>query len=389
MKVNNKTKTLIIAVNEDVFFLSHRRDIGLAALKNGWRVVVTCADTGMARKVRSLGFIFEEMPIVPRSMSLANLWKVSRHLRMLMKKYPYSIVHLVGMKLILAGNMATKFSPRMKVRGLVNAVSGMGVLFINESRSLPAIILRILRRVKNKSIPSRTIFQNEDDEALFQKYGLLKGNESVYIKGSGVNLTEYRPANKTSRVKNSHSSPIVLFAGRLLKSKGVNDFIEAAEILRHKWEGKAEFLICGGLSTKKDSITQTEMKLRTDGTYLRWFGMRKDMPRILRRADIMAYPSYYREGVPRILLEASASALPLITCDSVGCRDTVIEGHNGFLIQPKNPEELAAVIERLLVEKGLRMKMGYESRKMAERDYNIEDVVRKHMEIYEGFPEPK
>ena len=411
MKKSNKhtsVPTLILAVNEDCFFLSHRLDIALAAQEAGWRVVITCADTGLAGRIRSYGFIFESLPITPRSLNPLKEWRVVSALMRLMRKYPGAIMHFVGMKLILSGNLASRLvsSPR----GIVNAVSGLGVLFINPNGRLQQSLFRLLRLFKNSNIPSRTIFQNADDQRLFSNAGLLEGSESVYIKGSGVNLNEYYPLdfNDTDKphIKNSDKLSLlrsrlsfknnarpavdkkkltVLFAGRLLRSKGVEDFIQAAELLRAKWNGLAEFHICGALSTNIDSISEEEMNLMTDGSFIRWFGYRNDMPNVVRSADIMAYPSYYREGVPRILLEASASGLPLVTCDSVGCRDTVEPQRNGFLVEKQNPRQLAKAIDTLLSDKRLRRRMGQESRKIAERDYDIHSVVDKHLEIYNSL----
>lgn len=404
--------TLILAVNEDCFFLSHRLDIALAAQEAGWRVVITCSDTGLATKIRSYGFIFESLPISPRSLNPMKEWQVVNSLRRLLTKYPGAIAHFVGMKLILTGNLAARLAPAP--RGIINAVSGLGILFLNPDGKLQQSIFRMLRSIKNTAIPSRTIFQNAEDENIFRQAGLLTPGEEYYIKGSGVNLNEYHPLNVTEDNKdikeqpmipriidrsrlsfknigknnNRRSKIIVLFAGRLLRSKGVEDFVKAAELLRGKWNGKVEFQICGGLSTNMDALTEEDMNMMTDGSYIRWFGHRDDMPRVVRSADIMAYPSYYREGVPRILLEASASGLPIVTCDSVGCKDTVIDGVNGFLTEKQNPEQLAEALDRLLSDKELRHRMGAESRRIAEQDYDIRHVVSKHLYLYNSLLNP-
>ncbi|MBD5268304.1 MAG: glycosyltransferase family 4 protein [Bacteroides sp.] len=405
-KETDKRGRLIIAVNEDTFFLSHRVSVAEAAKDAGMEVIVTCSDTGHASEIILRGFIYEPMPIAPRSLSPMDEWRVIRFLASLIRKYPDSILHFVGMKLILAGNIAVRLTP--SPRGIVNAVSGLGILFMNPSGKMQKLLFSVLRLAKNRKIPTRTIFQNFEDQEVFRKAGLIGNNEAAYIKGSGVSLEQFHPAeNKEKRTlasaspcdTSSDDSPsdaspsdvspsessrnmIVLFAGRLLKSKGVEDIISAAELLRPKWEGRVEFRICGGLSSKINAITKEEMETLTDGRYVKWLGNRSDMDILMQEADIMVYPSYYREGVPRVLLEASASGLPIITCDSVGCRDTVEDGVNGFLVPPQSPAQIAEKIDRLLSDTPLRVRMGKESRRIAIRDYSLTDVVRAHLAIY-------
>ncbi len=375
---NEAEKRLIIAVNEDIFFLSHRVAVAEGAKRAGWEVIVTCADTGLAREIEQRGFIYEKMPISPRSMNPLEEWRVVRFLEHLLKKYPGSIAHFVGMKLILAGNLASKFAPTPK--GIVNAVSGLGILFLNPKNVVPSAIFKILKFSRNISIPARTIFQNFEDQELFRKAGLLKEHEAAYIKGSGVSLEEYHP-RKTPE-KHEKAKLIVLFAGRLLKSKGIEDFISAAELLRPKWENKVEFHVCGHLANSLNAIPEEKIKELADGNYIKWLGYRTDMSELMRNADIFAYPSYYREGVPRVLLEASASGLPIVTCNSVGCRDTVENGVNGYLVSPMNPAQIAEKVDMLLKDEELRQNMGKASRRIAVRDYSIEDVVKHHIQIY-------
>ena len=395
-KETDKRGRLIIAVNEDTFFLSHRVSVAEAAKDAGMEVIVTCSDTGHASEIIRRGFIYEPMPIAPRSLSPMDEWRVIRFLASLIRKYPDSILHFVGMKLILAGNIAVRLTP--SPRGIVNAVSGLGILFMNPSGKMQKLLFSVLRLAKNRKIPTRTIFQNFEDQEVFRKAGLIGNNEAAYIKGSGVSLEQFHPAENKEKRTFASASPcdtssdvspsessrnmIVLFAGRLLKSKGVEDIISAAELLRPKWEGRVEFRICGGLSSKINAITKEEMETLTDGRYIKWLGNRSDMDVLMQEADIMVYPSYYREGVPRVLLEASASGLPIITCDSVGCRDTVEDGVNGFLVPPQSPAQIAEKIDRLLSDTPLRIRMGKESRRIAIRDYSLNDVVRAHLAIY-------
>lgn len=345
-------------------------------MEAGWRVKVVAKPTGRQHEIELYGMEFIPLPISPTRIDLAGEMRLMRYLISLYKANPDAVVHHVGMKLIFVGNIAANLSGCL--RGVVNAVSGLGIFFQNP-KGLPQRMLLKAMRVFKPRVKIKTIFQNNDDESLFRSAGLLRPEESEFIKGSGVDLDQFSCDEEApSRRK------VVVFTGRLLRSKGVADFVMAAEKLRDRWEGKAEFWICGDLSANANGIKASELQSMTDNNYIKWLGYRQDIPEVLRQSSVMAFPSYYREGVPRSLLEASAAGLPIVTCDSVGCRDTVENGLNGFLVTPRKPEELALRIDTLLSNPELCRAMGRESRRKAEREYDVNNVVKRHLEIYES-----
>lgn len=140
-----------------------------------------------------------------------------------------------------------------------------------------------------------------------------------------------------------------------------------------------------GFVKQSPGLEREEIESRTDGRYIKWLGHCDNVAERLARADIMCFPSYYREGVPKSLLEASAAGLPIVTTDSVGCRDTVEEGRNGFLVRPHSPRQIADALEKLINDPALRQRMGQYSRQKAEREYDVETVARKHLSIYESL----
>ena len=171
----------------------------------------------------------------------------------------------------------------------------------------------------------------------------------------------------------------------MLREKGVEDLVKAAEILRPEYEGKIEFLLCGDLSHNPCAMTREEILNLVDGKYIKWLGHRSDVVELLTQSDIMCLPSYYREGVPRSLIEASAIGRPIVTTDSVGCRDTVVDGVNGYLVPVHSPEKIAEALKKLIDNPELRKKMGEESRKIAEREYDVNAVAATHLDIYESL----
>lgn len=369
-------KRLLIIVNEDKFFLSHRKEVGVRARETGWSVAVVGKNTGKRKVIEALGLEFIEMPVNPTGKKLHQEVRTFRFLRDLYAKEKDAVVHHVGLKNMVWGGVAARMR---HINGVINAVSGLGILFsdFNPSR-LKKVLIPVLRWGMNMDNVS-VIFQNHEDESLFEALGISEKTRTYFIKGSGVDLEQFEGN------AHSHGDKLrVIFAGRMVKDKGVLDFIKAAEILRPKYERKVEFVLCGALSSNPYAVKKDELDRLCDGEYIKYLGFREDMPAQFGKADIMCFPSYYREGVPKAVLDASAAGLPIITCDSIGCRDTVKEGVNGFLVNPKSPHEVAEKLDLLLSDKKLRERMGKASRKIAEKEYDVRKVVDSHLKIYDA-----
>ena len=370
-------KELLMIVNEDRFFLSHRKDIAMAAQKEGWSVTIICKDTGQRKDVEALGLKMAELPINPTGTNLRQELLTFWFLLKLYRHHKDAIVHHVGMKLILWGGLAAKLAG---IRGVVNAVSGLGVLFSTDRLSLMAKGILGILRFSHHQKNIRDIFQNNEDEQLFIHHRIIQPQDVVFIKGSGVDLDTYKYTPQPS-------NPVikVLFTARMLKEKGVLILIEAANILRKDYEGRVEFLLCGGLSNNPKAIQKDELEQLCDGNYIQWLGFRTDVRQLLINSHIMAFPSYYREGVPRSLIEACAIGRPIVTTHSIGCKDTVDDGSNGFLVPPQDPVALAEKLRILIEHPELREEMGKNGRKKAEQEFSLNDVVRKHIDIYQSL----
>jgi glycosyltransferase involved in cell wall biosynthesis len=148
-------------------------------------------------------------------------------------------------------------------------------------------------------------------------------------------------------------------------------------------------MLCGDIDNNPQSLSKVELESITDGEYIKWLGHRTDVRELLEQSHIFAFPSYYREGLPKSLIEACAVGRPIVTTDSIGCRDCVIDGYNGFLIPVKDSITLAEKLEILINDKKLRVNMGLNSRKLAEKDFSINNVIQKHLVIYNKLLEIK
>ncbi len=361
-------------VNEDRFFLSHRKGIALAAQKAGWNVTVVCKDTGRRNEVEALGLKVLELPINPTGMNLGQEFRTFCFLYTLYKKNRDAVIHHVGLKNILWGGLAAKL---VGVYCVVNAVSGLGAIFSKGKMGLLAKGVLYVMRFSNRRKNVKVIFQNNEDRALFLQCRVIEEAQAEFIKGSGVDLNEFKyvPEPDSETLK-------VVFTARMVKEKGVIELIEAAERLRKAYEGLVEFWLCGRLAANADAVSKEELESRCDGKYIKWLNFQEDTRSILEQSHIMAFPSYYREGVPKSLIDAGAVGRPIVTTNSIGCKDVVDDGVNGFLVPIKDSKALAEKLRILIEDKDLRIKMGRASREKAEKEFSLADVVRKHLEIY-------
>lgn len=367
-------KKLFIVVNVDWFFLSHRKDVALAAKEAGWDVTIVTADTGKLKDIEALGLKTINLPMSRSGMNIVQELKTLDWLRKLYKREKPDVVHHVGMKTILWGTLAAKYS---KVHGVVNAISGLGGFFAEDNKGLLSKILPKVLKYSHNRKNLLCIFQNDDDWGLYVKHGIIVHEQGRFIKGSGVDLNQfcYTPEPEEGKIK-------VMLTARMIVEKGIFLLTEAAERLRSKYEDKVEFLLVGGLDDHPGAITKEQLEAVCDGKYIQWLGYRTDILDLLKQCHIMAFPSYYMEGLPKSLIEADAIGRPIITSNSVGCKETLVDGYNGFLIQPKDVDALTAKLDLLLSDKELRVKMGKNARKYAEDYFSIEIVKERHLAIY-------
>lgn len=382
----NSMKKLYIVVNVDWFFLSHRLPVALAAQKAGWDVTIVTADTGKLKDIEAAGLKTINLPMSRSGMNIIEELKTLNFLRKLYAKEKPDVVHHVGMKTILWGTLAARFA---KVKGVVNAISGLGGFFAEDNTSIMAKIVPMVLRFSHDRKNLLCIFQNDEDKGLYVKNKIIKENQARYIKGSGVDLKEFsytqEPViNGNGNVNDNFVGKLrVILTARMIVEKGIFILTEAAEKLRSKYEDKVEFLLVGGIDDHPGAITKEQLDAVCDGKYIQWLGYRTDVKELLQSSHIVAFPSYYMEGLPKSLIEADAIGRPVITCNSVGCKEAVIDGHNGYLIPTKNVDALVEKLDILLSNAKLRQEMGRNSRAYAEANFSLDMVIEKHLEIYE------
>lgn len=356
-------KKLLLNITEDWFFLSHFLSRALSAKKSGFEVYVCCNETTKRKIIEDYGFRFIELPYKRSNINpIYELYILLRFIFVLKNIKP-DLVHNIALKPIIHGSLASKL---MNIKSIINAPVGLGYVFI--SNDLKARILRpvlkfllinLLDSHKGRNKKNKVIFENNDDLNYFIKLRAVNPKSACVISGAGVEVDKL-----IYKRKKSNKIPTVVLVARMLKDKGIYEFIEAFKLLKDR-KIKCRFILVGDIdpvnpsSLKKSFLLSCQREKKIE-----WLGWIDNIEKVLLGTDILCLPSY-REGLPKSLIEGAAAGLPLVATDTVGCREVVIDGLNGFLVPIKNSKKLADAIEKLILDRLLRKSMGKESLKLA------------------------
>lgn len=315
---------------------------------------------------------------------LRELATLGRLVGVLRRERP-DIVHGFTLKCAIYGTIAARIA---RVPAMVSAVSGMGFVFT--SNALKARILRplvkALLRFALHGERSLLVLQNHDDALAFAQAGLVAPERIRIILGSGVNTFRFHPSNRTTH---RYERLRVLLAARLLQEKGVREFIEAAAILRQQ-DRDIEFLLAGTPDPgNPHSISRAELRRWTEAGLVQCLGHVNDMPALLGSVHVLALPSYYREGVPKSLIEGAATGLALITTNQPGCREVVTQdGVDGLWVEPRSAQALAACIARLDDDRDWLAQLGDRAREQALKKFDERLVIQQTLEVYAELQGP-
>lgn len=269
------------------------------------------------------------------------------------------------------------------VQKVITAITGLGGFFSENSvfakgvQALTKVLYRIVRHCT-----SMVVFQNADDQGFFISENILRKDQTRLIRGSGIDTATW----KTQRVEKQNTDVIkFILVARLLKQKGIIEFCEAASELNKQYDGQIECVVLGDEDPgNKHNIGKNKLQPfieRNDITFLGWCDNIKEQ---LCERDVFVLPSYYREGIPRTGIEAAAMAMPIITTDSIGCRELVDDQQTGFLIEPKSIESLIKAMSVFIQHPNLIYEMGQKSRAKAVNEFDVKKVISEHMAIYES-----
>lgn len=370
-------RRLLFIVNESAFFLSHRAAIASAAAARGFEVHVATPAGAGAEAIRAKGFMHHAIALTRSGTGPAGEWRAFQSIRRVIAEVRPDIVHLVTMKPVLYGGVAARLA---RVPGVVAAIAGLGYLFgEGAQRRVYRALIAPLFRFALAGDAVRVIFQNEEDRRRLVQYAGLPAAHTVLIRGSGVSLADFPVIDEPE------GTPAVVFASRLIWPKGVAEFVEAAKMLRGRGV-EARFLLAGNIDPENPrSLREDDVeRLRREGV-VDVLGHVGNVPALFAASHIVVLPSYYGEGLPKVLLEAAAAGRPVVTTDHPGCRDAIERDVTGLLVPPRDAAKLAEAIEALLLDARRRQAMGRAARALAEREFGIEKVVASHLEIYRAL----
>jgi len=367
-------RVLLLVRNDADFFLLHNLPLARAAQAAGYRVHVTSPPAKSVSRIVDEGFTHHATPLRRCATSPLEELRYFGTLLRLYRKLRPDVVHHVTVKPVIYGGLAARLTG---IPAVVHAITGLGYVFI--ASSLKSKTLRmpvnVLYRLALGHPHARTIFQNPDDLESFVNLGLVRRGAAVLIRSSGVDMTRYVPIPEPA------ATPVVLFPGRMLWDKGLLEFVASAKMLRSRGV-VARFVLVGDVDPNPTSASVAQIKEWEANGLVEWWGPSDDMPAVYKQASIVCLPSY-REGLPKVLVEAAACGRALVSTDVPGCREVVRNGENGWLVPPRDAEALAEHIGMLLANPGLRARMGRRGRELVAEDFAVEKVVKEILAIYE------
>lgn len=358
-------KRILLVASYDGSLIEFRGDFIKHLISSGFEVYAAAPSfTELYRlKLEDIGAITLEFNLQRTGINPLKDFKSITELKSLIKKNQIDLVFPYTVKPVIYASIAANMC---KVP-VISLITGLGYTFSGVSTKAK-ILQRFNEMLYRFSIRKNKIivFQNKDDYQLLLDRKVISKHQKVdFVSGSGVNLTQF-----TFKEKNASDYVSFLLIARLIKEKGIALYMEAAKLLKAKYP-KSEFHLIGSTETTPSAINEDDLNLLHKEGIIVFHGFQSNIMEHLHNNDVFVLPSYYREGLPRTNLEACACGNPIITTDSVGCRESVKEGENGFLIEPQNLEALVNAMEFFITNPDKIKDMGLNSRKYAEERFDV------------------
>jgi len=366
---------LLFLVTEDWYFWSHRLGLARRARDAGYEVCIGTRLNTLRRELKEEGFGVCDIPF-ERSLHFPRRDLAAyAAIRTLIRDFRPDIVHLVSLKPILLGGAVLRGRSGIAV---VSAFTGLGYIFSSRDRMarlLRPMIVVALRRIARG--PRRWVLaQNTDDLSMLARCRIGSPRQRRIIRGSGVDLDEFKITAPPTR-----DVPLIVLPGRVLVDKGVLEFVEAARLVRRRGIA-ARFVLVGGHDPDNPGAVAVDLiESWVSEGLVEWWGHREHMLGVYAQADIVALPSF-REGLPKVLLEAAACGRPLVATEVPGCREICVDGETGLCVPPQDAAALADAIVRLIGDAALRERLAHEARMLVEREFSLDRIAQQTLELY-------
>jgi len=377
----NRPMRYLIVLNDIGFLYSHFWALAVSIQSAGWEMIVAARCGASPQRAIDAGMRFIPLKLKVGIGGPTAEIKSLLTLRAAIESSRADLVHLVSLKNVLLGGMLLRGRKQVYLLG---AVTGLGSMFVEQRKLYSLLRPLVLFGLKAVFRRSGTIMavENPDDQEFFINAGVIIRDQCVVVPGAGLPKNVIVPAAHRSEV------PVVLCVCRMIRNKGIPQLIEAARILRG--EGQSfELWLVGDIDTDNPtSLTREELRSAENDGAIKWLGRRTDVAELLKKTDIFCLPTYYREGLPRALVEASAAGCAIVTTDVPGCREVVVDGVNGRLVSPRDVVSLADALRSLLREPEKRRQMGRESRRRFEELFTMSRSLEAFNHCYAALKTP-
>ncbi|OOC44215.1 glycosyltransferase family 4 protein [Thermosipho sp. 1074] len=360
-------KKILILANNSLWVYNLRKELIIELLKNRYDVYFTTIEDNkdrMVKKLVNLGAKHIQIFFNRRNINPLEELRVIKEYRKIMRELNPDIVLTYTIKPNIYGTyVASKFD-----KPVIINITGLGSSFFKPI--LKNVVLKLYKYACKRA--TFVFFQNQFNYSLFVSNKIVLPNKAKIIPGSGVNIEKFKP------IENEKQDEIVrfLFIGRIMREKGIEEYLKAADVIAKKYSN-VEFQILGPFEEEE----YRDIILSNKNPKIKYLGISDDVRNQIKEVDCIINPSYH-EGMSNVLLEAGAMGKPLIASDIPGCREIVVDGYNGFLFEPKNVDSLINKVELFIhLPENERKKMGENSRKKIERDFNRNIVVKEYLKI--------
>lgn len=362
---------IIYIANTSWYLYNFRMNIMSRLLNEGHQIYIIAPRDSFTLKLIESGYIFYESNIDRKSINPIKDFSLLITLIKFIKTIQPEIIHLFTIKPVIYGSIAGRFCG---VKKIVASITGLGYAF--KQKSPLKFIVITMYRLSLRSNNIISIFQNPDDRAFFIENDLILSKNSYVILGSGVNSRDFKPY----LIKKRDKLVFGLFS-RMIIEKGVKEFVWAAISIQKNYN-YCEFIIAGDVDYgNPHTLSKKWLNDHCKGS-IKWLGHIDNVKEIMKETDIVVLPTYYREGIPKCLIEAASMGKPIITTDTPGCREIVKHNLNGKFILPMDSVALVEAIEWFIMNKDQIKRMGEEGRKLVLRYFDEEIIINKTISLY-------
>jgi glycosyltransferase involved in cell wall biosynthesis len=361
--------TIVLTANTSWYIYNFRRNTIKELVRKGFEVHVISPRDEYTEKIKNLGCHVHNIKIDGRGLNpLVDAITCLSFFKFFIKIKPQVVLNFTPKNNIYSSLAASPLNI-----SVINNIAGLGHAFINDS--FLNRMVRQLYKISQKRVPY-IFFQNEEDMGVFEKNKIGVTAQKERIPGSGADLKRfaYSPAPQKKPLR-------FLLTARMLKEKGVYLFADAARYFKEKYGDKVEFSLLGFCdSSNPSSVTINEINTWVGQGIINYLGVTDKVENVIKDVHCVVLPSYYREGVPKSLLEAGAMGKPIITTDNVGCRETVVDGFNGYLCNPRSLSSLIDAMEKIIISTEEEIKqLGENSRKHIADNFDETIVIDRYL----------